>query len=193
MPLACRQVASASSETKMAADKKHQQVMADKVAAEPLSLSGWMSKKGGVRRNWQKRWFELKGTVLIYTEKEGDAKVSGAIAVDECTAARLSEFTDDKVRDLNAAAGSDRLLGLCGPVALCGQLRARVPLGNGLLAKRPSAKSRPAREWSGGGAGVGRLVSGPRWVSLAFVAGESCQGLRTGAGRRRPHVQVGHC
>ena len=32
-----------------------------------ISMSGWMTKKGGIRTNWTKRWFSLKATQMVGT------------------------------------------------------------------------------------------------------------------------------
>ena len=52
------------------ADKKLEKARAEEASVLALVHSGWLSKKGGFRTNWQKRWFELRGTVLLYKEKE---------------------------------------------------------------------------------------------------------------------------
>ena len=52
------------------ADKKLERARAEEASVLALVHSGWLSKKGGFRTNWQKRWFEVRGTVLLYKEKE---------------------------------------------------------------------------------------------------------------------------
>ena len=43
--------------------------------------SGWLEKKGGMRTNWQKRWFHLKDLTLSYyeTNKVGVGKAEKLI------------------------------------------------------------------------------------------------------------------
>ena len=38
----------------------------------PQVLSGWMTKQGGKRKNWQKRWFEIRGCVRLNEGWDGD-------------------------------------------------------------------------------------------------------------------------
>jgi len=40
---------------------------------------GWLTKKGGNRRNWQTRWFVLKSPELSYYKNKKDAKPKGVI------------------------------------------------------------------------------------------------------------------
>ncbi|OHT14359.1 AGC family protein kinase [Tritrichomonas foetus] len=48
------------------------------MSAELVKRSGWMTKQGGVVKNWKKRWFVLRGKELAYYEKP-DKKESGVI------------------------------------------------------------------------------------------------------------------
>lgn len=38
--------------------------------SDPITKQGWMQKKGGHRRNWNKRWFVMKGAFLYYYTDE---------------------------------------------------------------------------------------------------------------------------
>lgn len=50
--------------------------------SEKLILSGWMTKQGGKRKNWQKRWFEIRGLQMRYFKDPHDvAKPLGVIAL----------------------------------------------------------------------------------------------------------------
>ena len=53
--------------------------------AKSSSHAGWMTKQGGVRKNWKRRWFQiqLQGTELAYYDKEG-GKPKGAIDLTKC-------------------------------------------------------------------------------------------------------------
>ena len=41
---------------------------AQRAEMDKLEHAGWMAKKGGVRRAWQKRYFEHSGEFLFYRE-----------------------------------------------------------------------------------------------------------------------------
>lgn len=51
-----------------------------------------MTKQGGVRKNWKRRWFQiqLQGTELAYYDKEG-GKPKGAIDLTKCQEVKTSE------------------------------------------------------------------------------------------------------
>ena len=59
----------------------------DEAAAMEPSKTGWMLKKGGVRRAWANRWFELRGAFLFRSEKEG-GKVAGFTDLRQCSGVR---------------------------------------------------------------------------------------------------------
>eukprot|EP01045_Picozoa_sp_COSAG04_P010897 COSAG04_NODE_684_length_11170_cov_4.232228_1_plen_129_part_10 len=61
------------------------------IAGKP-EHAGWMTKRGAVRKNWSKRWFELRGGQLAWFEDAG-GKYKGEIdmASDECKQVRVSE------------------------------------------------------------------------------------------------------
>lgn len=71
------------------------QARAQKAELEALAHAGWMAKKGGVRRNWQKRYFEHSGDFLFYREEiAGDLK--GTIDLSLATDVRPSTEIDHK-------------------------------------------------------------------------------------------------
>ena len=49
-----------------------------------------MSKRGGVRKNWLKRWFVLKGNQLKYYSDSSMKDLKGSIDMRHCTAVRVS-------------------------------------------------------------------------------------------------------
>jgi hypothetical protein len=65
-------------------------------------MKGWMTKRGAVRKNWSRRWFELRGPVLAYyrdehattSHKKGDVDLSrcSTCAVSTNPDAREHEF-----------------------------------------------------------------------------------------------------
>ena len=65
----------------------------------PLVYSGWMSKKGGVRRSWARRWFELRGDFLLRRESEAGPFV-GSIHLPSCEAVRVSQAPAAKQHEL---------------------------------------------------------------------------------------------
>ena len=62
---------------------------------EPACLrAGWLTKKGGYRRNWKRRWFELQLTALLYYEEQpgkAGTEPKGRIELAEVEDARASE------------------------------------------------------------------------------------------------------
>eukprot|EP01046_Picozoa_sp_COSAG06_P028673 COSAG06_NODE_2601_length_6597_cov_26.465651_1_plen_665_part_10 len=62
---------------------------------QALSHAGWMAKKGGVRRNWQKRYFEHSGDFLFYREQVG-GDLKGTIDLESATDVRPSTEIDHK-------------------------------------------------------------------------------------------------
>lgn len=50
----------------------------------PLDKTGYLLKKAENHRNFQKRWFVLKGNLLFYYDKEGDKEPQGVIILEGC-------------------------------------------------------------------------------------------------------------
>ncbi|XP_067929366.1 sesquipedalian-1-like isoform X2 [Watersipora subatra] len=46
---------------------------------------GWLSKRGEMNKNFQKRWFVLKGNLLFYFDKPGDREPNGVIILEGYT------------------------------------------------------------------------------------------------------------
>ncbi|KAG4077777.1 hypothetical protein HA402_011206 [Bradysia odoriphaga] len=51
----------------------------------PVDLEGWLSKRGEVNKNYQRRYFVLKGNLLFYFEKKGEKEPLGVIVLEGCT------------------------------------------------------------------------------------------------------------
>ena len=51
------------------------------MAAESNRVSGWLLKRGGLRKSWKRRWFVLEGTTVSYF-KTTDETVSPAGTID---------------------------------------------------------------------------------------------------------------
>lgn len=51
----------------------------------PVDLEGWLSKRGEVNKNYQRRYFVLKGNLLFYFEKKGEKEPLGVIILEGCT------------------------------------------------------------------------------------------------------------
>ncbi|KAJ6637888.1 Sesquipedalian-1 [Pseudolycoriella hygida] len=51
----------------------------------PVDLEGWLAKRGEVNKNYQRRYFVLKGNLLFYFEKKGDREPLGVIVLEGCT------------------------------------------------------------------------------------------------------------
>ena len=52
-------------------------------------MQGYLEKKGGVRRNWLRRWFAIEGEALSYYSKEG-GELKGSIPITANVEPRLS-------------------------------------------------------------------------------------------------------
>lgn len=54
---------------------------------KPVVKGGWLEKKGAIRHNWLKRWFELDSNekFLYYYDKKGDAQAKGVIPLTNAT------------------------------------------------------------------------------------------------------------
>ncbi|XP_060523416.1 sesquipedalian-1 isoform X2 [Cylas formicarius] len=55
------------------------------VSATPVDKEGYLNKRGEVNKNFQKRYFILKGNLLFYFEKKGDKEPLGVIILEGCT------------------------------------------------------------------------------------------------------------
>ncbi|XP_019870137.1 sesquipedalian-1 [Aethina tumida] len=55
------------------------------VSATPVDKDGYLSKRGEVNKNFQRRYFVLKGNLLFYFEKKGDKEPLGVIILEGCT------------------------------------------------------------------------------------------------------------
>ena len=51
----------------------------------PTDKEGWLWKRGEVNKNFQKRYFVLKGNLLFYFEKRYDKEPIGVIIIEGCT------------------------------------------------------------------------------------------------------------
>lgn len=51
----------------------------------PTDKEGWLWKRGEVNKNFQKRYFALKGNLLFYFEKRFDKEPIGVIILEGCT------------------------------------------------------------------------------------------------------------
>ncbi|XP_059088803.1 sesquipedalian-1-like [Tigriopus californicus] len=64
-------------------------------ADTPTDKVGWLWKRGEVNRNFQKRYFVLKGNLLFYFEKNTDKEPVGVIILEGCTI-ELAEEEQEK-------------------------------------------------------------------------------------------------
>ena len=51
----------------------------------PSDKEGWLWKRGEVNRNFQKRYFVLKGNLLFYFDKKTDREPVGVVILEGCT------------------------------------------------------------------------------------------------------------
>ncbi|CAF4957594.1 unnamed protein product [Pieris macdunnoughi] len=54
-------------------------------SATPVDREGWLDLRGEVGKNYQRRWFTLKGNLLFYFDKKGDKEPVGVIILEGCT------------------------------------------------------------------------------------------------------------
>ena len=59
-------------------------------------MKGWMTKKGAVRKNWSRRWFELRGTSLVYYKDEHATSSSkkGQVDLSRCLSVQRAKNPD---------------------------------------------------------------------------------------------------
>lgn len=69
------------------------------VSATPVDKEGYLNKRGEVNKNFQKRYFVLKGNLLFYFDRKGDKEPVGVIILEGCTIGELGQF--DIHQDLN--------------------------------------------------------------------------------------------
>ncbi len=55
------------------------------VCSSPIDKEGYLSKKSEIGRNYQRRWFVLKGNLLFYFEKKQDKEPVGLIVLEACS------------------------------------------------------------------------------------------------------------
>lgn len=55
------------------------------VSATPTDKEGYINKRGEVNKNFQRRYFVLKGNLLFYFDKKGDKEPLGVIILEGCT------------------------------------------------------------------------------------------------------------
>ncbi|XP_066139797.1 sesquipedalian-1-like [Euwallacea fornicatus] len=55
------------------------------VSATPVDKEGYLNKRGEVNKNFQRRYFVLKGNLLFYFDKKGDKEPLGVVILEGCT------------------------------------------------------------------------------------------------------------
>ena len=53
--------------------------------SSPTDKAGWLWKRGEVNKNFQKRFFVLKGNLLFYFDKRSDKEPVGVVIPEGCT------------------------------------------------------------------------------------------------------------
>lgn len=59
------------------------------VSATPVDKEGYLNKRGEVNKNFQKRYFVLKGNLLFYFDRKGDKEPVGVIILEGCTIGKI--------------------------------------------------------------------------------------------------------
>lgn len=55
------------------------------VCSSPVDKEGYLLKKGDLNRDFQRRWFVLKGNLLFYFQKKQDKEPQGVIILEACS------------------------------------------------------------------------------------------------------------
>jgi hypothetical protein len=55
------------------------------VCSSPVDKEGYLQKKGDLNRDFQRRWFVLKGNLLFYFQKKQDREPQGVIILEACS------------------------------------------------------------------------------------------------------------
>ncbi len=55
------------------------------VCSSPVDKEGYLQKKGDLNRDFQRRWFVLKGNLLFYFLKKQDKEPQGVIILEACS------------------------------------------------------------------------------------------------------------
>ncbi len=55
------------------------------VCSSPVDREGYLQKKGDLNRDFQRRWFLLKGNLLFYFQKKQDREPQGVIVLEACS------------------------------------------------------------------------------------------------------------
>ena len=66
-------------------------------------MAGFLEKKGGVRKNWLRRWFVIDGSVLRYFTKP-DGELKGSVKLDDVIEVRVSQCADASPHELEILA-----------------------------------------------------------------------------------------
>lgn len=110
------------------------------VSATPVDKEGYLNKRGEVNKNFQRRYFVLKGNLLFYFDKKGDKEPVGVIILEGCSIGKslyiiFVLYTDHIVlqswqRTMSSSALKSNSTGQITEVMYLGQSR-RSPWSNG--------------------------------------------------------------
>ncbi len=118
----------------------------------PLVLSGYLEKKSPSWPRWDRRWFELRGTLVVYYHEDasGSKRAAGEVSLLECTDVRSSTAPDARdaewellhaARTYRLAAGSDEEA-----LAWIEACRAHIPAGDGPQGTDSAEVGTPTRD-----------------------------------------------
>jgi len=54
-------------------------------SVSPIDKEGWLYKRGKLNKNFQKRWFVLKGNLLFYFDRRSDRDPLGVVILEGCS------------------------------------------------------------------------------------------------------------
>lgn len=61
-------------------------------SATPVDREGWLEMRAEVGKNYQRRWFTLKGNLLFYFDKNTDREPVGVVILEGCTIGMLQVY-----------------------------------------------------------------------------------------------------
>lgn len=70
------------------------------ISATPIDKEGYLNKRGEVNKNFQRRYFVLKGNLLFYFDRKTDKEPVGVIILEGCTIGRFHLILIDTARTI---------------------------------------------------------------------------------------------
>lgn len=90
----------------------------------PVLKAGWLRKQRSIMKNWQQRWFVLRGDQLFYYKDKDESKPQGFISLQGTQVTELLPDPEDPGKHLFEIIPGRRRAPMCAEVVLV------VPLGH---------------------------------------------------------------